>query len=317
MTKFHINKHGVPAPCHAKEGNCPLGGSDSHFNTRDEAQAHINEVNEEKFGLMPELNKNQSTEAETINKIQKAMKDGKLEVEFKKGSEEAKWALKYRDNFRAKGYDIFTADESGENISISWRYADSEYKNKHINEEVDFNIISGLDAKKATQESIAEIKHKNDELKTSKGIEKAIKEGKNDVDFQPYEEEAIWALANAKALRSKGYEVYKDPRTDVVTIDWKDPGYDWTKGEGGLNIPSAESSKTDTTSTKELMKKEKANKTKSKIYDKLSADKGKGTRFEAFSSEKEWILDNRDKLEKEGYEIQRHFNDDIEVSLKS
>ena len=26
MAKFHINKHGVPAPCKAKPGNCPLGG---------------------------------------------------------------------------------------------------------------------------------------------------------------------------------------------------------------------------------------------------------------------------------------------------
>lgn len=40
MSKFHINKHGVPAPCRAKEGNCPLGGEESHFKSQEDAQAH-------------------------------------------------------------------------------------------------------------------------------------------------------------------------------------------------------------------------------------------------------------------------------------
>lgn len=37
MSKFHINKHGVPAPCKAQKGNCPYDGEDSHFNTVEEA----------------------------------------------------------------------------------------------------------------------------------------------------------------------------------------------------------------------------------------------------------------------------------------
>lgn len=45
MSKFHINKHGVPAPCRAKPGNCPLGGDESHFDTQEEAQIHADKVN--------------------------------------------------------------------------------------------------------------------------------------------------------------------------------------------------------------------------------------------------------------------------------
>lgn len=53
MTKFHINKHGVPAPCKAKPGNCPLGGDDQHFNTREEAQIAADQKNEAEFSILP------------------------------------------------------------------------------------------------------------------------------------------------------------------------------------------------------------------------------------------------------------------------
>lgn len=56
MSKFHINKHGVPAPCRATKGNCPLGGADSHFDTIEDAQAHADEQNEQSHGLLPKVN---------------------------------------------------------------------------------------------------------------------------------------------------------------------------------------------------------------------------------------------------------------------
>lgn len=55
MAKFHINKHGVPAPCKAKPGNCPLGGDDTHFNSKEEAQLHADKLNEEKHGILPKV----------------------------------------------------------------------------------------------------------------------------------------------------------------------------------------------------------------------------------------------------------------------
>ena len=55
MSKFHINKHGVPALCKAKPGNCPLGGDETHFGSREEAQEAINKINEEKHGLLSEM----------------------------------------------------------------------------------------------------------------------------------------------------------------------------------------------------------------------------------------------------------------------
>lgn len=55
MTKYHINKHGVPAPCHAKDGNCPLGGisgSENHFDNLADAEKAADEINEGKFGIL-------------------------------------------------------------------------------------------------------------------------------------------------------------------------------------------------------------------------------------------------------------------------
>ena len=54
MTKFHINKHGVPAPCKAKNDNCPLGGDEAHFSNPEQAQEYIDNKLEKEFGLLGE-----------------------------------------------------------------------------------------------------------------------------------------------------------------------------------------------------------------------------------------------------------------------
>lgn len=53
MTKFHINKHGVPAPCHAKDGNCPLGNGSQHFDTIEHAQRYADKQAESEHSLLP------------------------------------------------------------------------------------------------------------------------------------------------------------------------------------------------------------------------------------------------------------------------
>lgn len=54
--QFHINKHGVPAPCRARKGNCPFGGSESHYSSKEEAQRAADKQNEKKFGILPRNN---------------------------------------------------------------------------------------------------------------------------------------------------------------------------------------------------------------------------------------------------------------------
>lgn len=62
MSKFHINKHGVPVPCKAKEGNCPLGGQETHFSSQEEAQAYIDKKCEQEHGLLPDVEVQQTPE---------------------------------------------------------------------------------------------------------------------------------------------------------------------------------------------------------------------------------------------------------------
>lgn len=58
MSKYHINKHGAPAVCRAKNGNCPLGGEDSHFSTQEEAQEYVDKINEQEHSLLPGVKEN-------------------------------------------------------------------------------------------------------------------------------------------------------------------------------------------------------------------------------------------------------------------
>lgn len=53
MSKWHINKKGVPAPCKAQNGKCPLGGENSHFDSEEEAQKAAHKMLEEEFGVIP------------------------------------------------------------------------------------------------------------------------------------------------------------------------------------------------------------------------------------------------------------------------
>ena len=47
--KYHINKKGIPAVCHAEKGPCPLGGADNHFSTKEEAQKVSDERNADNY----------------------------------------------------------------------------------------------------------------------------------------------------------------------------------------------------------------------------------------------------------------------------
>lgn len=65
MSKFHINKHGVPAPCKAQKGNCPYGREDSHFNTVEEAQEYANKLHAKEFGVLGGVRDNEYTQENT------------------------------------------------------------------------------------------------------------------------------------------------------------------------------------------------------------------------------------------------------------
>lgn len=52
MARYHINKNGVPAVCHAEKGKCPLGGvtgSENHYNSLEEAQTAVDNMHANDF----------------------------------------------------------------------------------------------------------------------------------------------------------------------------------------------------------------------------------------------------------------------------
>lgn len=76
MTKFHINKKGVPSPCKAEIGNCPYGGEESHYNSEQEAQTKADEIAREEFGLLGEV----KPESGDMDKIKENL--GKLTIKL-------------------------------------------------------------------------------------------------------------------------------------------------------------------------------------------------------------------------------------------
>ena len=51
MTTYHIKQNGTPGVCHAKTGNCPLGGTSLHFDTAEQAEHVSQAIMEAKYGL--------------------------------------------------------------------------------------------------------------------------------------------------------------------------------------------------------------------------------------------------------------------------
>lgn len=82
MSKFHINKHGVPAPCRAKPGNCPLGGEGEHFNSREEAEEFVKEENESRYGILGSLSPQAFTDRKVARKREKLqeLEDEKIDL---------------------------------------------------------------------------------------------------------------------------------------------------------------------------------------------------------------------------------------------
>lgn len=74
--KYHINKNGKPAICKAKTGNCPLGGNDTHFKTKEAAQKYVDKKGKEEHGLLPSVE-------DSVSKKTKVTKEAKPSREDK------------------------------------------------------------------------------------------------------------------------------------------------------------------------------------------------------------------------------------------
>lgn len=75
MAKYHITPKGLPHICKAEKGRCPFGGSDSHYDSMEEAQAAVDSQMKNQFGLLPG------------NSPENGVSENKPEVNIPKGKE--------------------------------------------------------------------------------------------------------------------------------------------------------------------------------------------------------------------------------------
>ena len=120
MAKYHINKHGVPAPCRAKEGNCPLGGDESHFNSKEEAQEYADKQNESEFSFLPRQESRQEVEG------YESFKDKEVKVEYDGKSFEGKVIGDYKDSHDSQNDGIIVQDKDGNVKHIKRRRMEGE-----------------------------------------------------------------------------------------------------------------------------------------------------------------------------------------------
>ena len=100
MSKFHINAKGVPAPCRAKEGNCPFGGMECHYNSIEEAQVAADRINEDEHGYLPPVQSLKDEYEKKFNHYTNKIKSSKSLIE------EESWRTKLAElSKRNKGQD--------------------------------------------------------------------------------------------------------------------------------------------------------------------------------------------------------------------
>ena len=69
MTTYHIKQNGTPGVCHAKSGNCPLGGTSLHFDTAEQAEHVSQAIMEAKYGLGEAIYVESQEESQKENNI--------------------------------------------------------------------------------------------------------------------------------------------------------------------------------------------------------------------------------------------------------
>lgn len=132
VKKFHINKKGVPAPCRAKDGNCPLKRT-NHYDSFREAQAAINKMNEDEFGILPESKMLQETEE--VKPIKQEPKITKRQQENTQKKESLN-----RNMYNDKKYERKTRVKE---YRKAWKKEDLEYIENRLNELIITKPIGG------------------------------------------------------------------------------------------------------------------------------------------------------------------------------
>lgn len=114
--KYHIKKDGTVGPCHAKNGNCPLGGPENHFDTPEQAQQTAQAKMEQEQGFGFHVDRENNTNIVSLSAVSNSLiKDfGKTaeKVIAKRGGKKLSEneAIELRDKYYEKVYNRIKND---------------------------------------------------------------------------------------------------------------------------------------------------------------------------------------------------------------
>lgn len=186
MSKFHINKHGVPAPCHAKDGNCPLGGdsgNENHFDSQEQAQEYLEKTNSKEHGILPGMNTQKGSYEGSGYEVSKNLADNLAGVN--------------EDNIKEK---IAKAFKTGENVS----YATEDFNNNPV--EFNATISKNDSGNYKVEGEISEYSLVEDDFEDYEEYEDYLEDGPDtsyNVNFEMNEEDLKKTLSESGRFNRK------------------------------------------------------------------------------------------------------------------
>lgn len=234
MSKFHINKHGVPAPCRAKSGNCPLGGDDQHFKTEQEAQDFADNQGEQKHGLLPGMNKDAEKYVEKGGKNKHGLltKDGKERRRAKAEFRFTKAALdKYKGKFVEVDYDdssfsgevIDTHFDSEEDSGLIIQNSNGEFK--HIKNYRMHDVLVTANDKDGYEHQVKQLNDFDDQVNND--FQANFTKENSDSHQDYYVHEMGEDTVNPDSLADSYFEAVIDRAEKGRSINEEEFEYDW------------------------------------------------------------------------------------------
>ena len=207
MSKYHINKKGVPAICKAKNGKCPLGNEAQHFNSQEEAQINADRQNEKEHSLLPNAT---SIPSESENEF----------VE-KTNSELYDKAIVLSDSYADEGSPDIPYGAETNPIAFANEYFDDKIK-AHSGEEVDLKKYDSKDWADEIEENKEDMFSSNQYGGSAGNWSSSSEEVYND---------SLRAAEETNAFYEGRRETVNEIFESVKSVDWTKGGVSQKQGE--------------------------------------------------------------------------------------
>lgn len=214
MSKFHINSKGIASPCRATKGKCPFGGENEHYSSKEEAQSAAERNNEKEYGLISNVESQDSSTFEGRNSILKGIKNSD---ERERKAQEMFVETEVKPKFEAIRKSLEENSEAMSRISKLALAEKDEYKRKWVGDNPVEAVEAAYSQGKISESEINSMREsaiKNKEFKdnlrkTRADLEKSVE---TYIDFN--------VVRNGRAKSDLIYEFKDETLSDMKVLGY-------------------------------------------------------------------------------------------------